>query len=107
MSAPVPEPSSAAAVRSALERSDYSTGGLMVALGDLDPGAGVAVQARRLGEDDQALLARLFLLGLELDGKRAAAALAPADAGDLVAAGWLERDGDRVRARLRITPFDG
>jgi methylase of polypeptide subunit release factors len=107
MTAPVPEPSSAAVVRTALERSDYSTGGLMVALGDLDADAGVAVRARRLGEDDQAVLARLFLLGLDVDAARAATALAPAEIGDLERAGWLEREGDRVRARLRITPFEG
>jgi SAM-dependent methyltransferase len=107
MSAPVPAPSSAPAVRMALERSDYSTGGLMVALGDLDTGAGVAVQARRLGQDDQAVLTRLFLLGLEVEAGRAAQALAPADLAELTEAGWLERAGDGVRALLRITPFEG
>jgi hypothetical protein len=107
MSDALPEPTSAAAVREALERSDYSTGGLAVALGDADPDAGAAVLSRRLGDDDQAVLARLFLLGLDVEAGRAATALDPADPGELEDAGWLERDGDSVRSRLRITPFEG
>lgn len=109
MSAPVPVPASVPTLRTALERAGYSAGALMVDLGgdiDTDPGR-APHQARALAEGDRAELARLFLLGQPVAVGRAAEALAPAILPELVAAGWLVRDGDTVRSPLRITPHEG
>lgn len=106
----VPEATAAAPLREALERSNYTTGGLMVALGGAaESSLGDApVQSRRLGDSDQAVLARLFLLGLPVDAARAATALDPASAPELLDACFLEDAGDRkVRSPIRISPYEG
>jgi len=108
VSVPVPDPSVAPALREALARGNFTAGGVMVALGgaaETSPGD-APVHARRLGDEDQAVLVRLFMLGLGVEGKRAAAALAPASLEDLTAAGMLEGAGE-VRCPIRITPFQG
>ena len=109
VSPPVPDPSMAPALREALQRGRFTAGALQVALGtepDGSPGT-APVFERRLGDDDRAVLARLFLLGLEVDSGRAEAALAPASLQDLTAGGFLERRGERVACPIRITPFEG
>ncbi len=110
MSARVPDASTAEPLREALARSNYTTGGLMVALGgpaESSPGD-APVQSRRLGDKDQAVLARLFLLGLPVDSERAAGALEPAPVEELTAAGFLEdAGGAQVRSPIRITPYEG
>ena len=110
VSAPAPDRSSAGALRQALARSNYNTGGVRVALGgaaESSPGE-APVHARRLGTDDQAVLVRLFLLGLDVDADRARTALAPARPEDLERGGWIEVDrGGRVRCPIRISPFEG
>ncbi len=109
MSPPVPDLSTAPALRGLLERANYSTGGLMVALGgevDTDPGT-APVQARTLGDDDLAVLARLFLLGVAVPADRAGPALAPLSVDMLTATGWLVAEGDGLRAPVQVTPFEG
>jgi hypothetical protein len=71
VSAQVPDPSTAGPLREALARCNYNTGGVRVALGgDAESSPGDApVHARRLGTDDQAVLVRLFLLGLDVDAE--------------------------------------
>jgi len=106
----VPEASIAAPLREALERSRYNEGGLMVALGgavESSPGD-APVQSRRLSDSDQAVLARLFLLGVTVDAERARAALEPASFDELRDAGVLEEvGGAAVRSPIRISPFEG
>ncbi|MDQ3644453.1 MAG: methyltransferase [Actinomycetota bacterium] len=109
MSVPVPDPAIAGPLREALARSNYNTGGVMVALGgDAESSPGDApVQARRLGSDDQAVLVRLFLLGLDVDADRARTALAPARLEELEGARMIQTDsGGRVRCPIRISPFE-
>jgi len=106
----VPDASAAGPLREALERSNYTTGGLMVAFGgpaESSPGD-APVQSRRLGDSDQAVLARLFLLGVPVASERAGAALGPASVEELSAAGFLADAGDgRVRSPIRISPYEG
>ncbi len=110
MSARVPDASIAAPLREALARCNYNTGGVMVALGgDAESSPGDApVHARRLGTDDQAVLVRLFLLGLEVEVERAKAALAPARLEELERGGLIEvEERSRVRCPIRVSPFEG
>ncbi len=106
----MPDPAVAAPLREALVRSNYNTGGVMVALGSASPEfprAEAPVKARRLGSDDLAVLVALFLLGLDVDADRARAALAPAGVDELVAGGLIGIDGDgRASSPIRITPFE-
>ncbi|MEJ7750190.1 MAG: methyltransferase [Thermoleophilaceae bacterium] len=110
MSVRVPEASAAPPLKAALERSNYTEGGLMVALGtavESSPGD-APVQSRRLGDNAQAVLARLFLLGVAVDADRARTALEPASLDELRDAGFLEdADDGLVRSPLRISPFEG
>ena len=104
----VPSIDLAAAVAEALDAGNFNTGGLMVALGGaVDAPVGVALQSRRLAHNTQAQLARLFLFGEAVPAAEAAAALSPATLEDLVRDGWIQHDGDTIRAHVRITPFDG
>lgn len=109
LSAAVPSAVSAQAVREVLERANYSVGGLMVALGgDLDTNPGIApVQSRTLGDDDLAVLARLFLLDVSVETAQAVRALAPLSVDELTATGWLCAGEDGVRSPVQITPFEG
>lgn len=109
MSVRVPDASAAGPLREALGRHNYNQGGVRVALGgpsESSPGD-APVHARRLGDDDQAMLVRLFLLGIEVETARAERALAPAGVSALAQAGFLEVAGGGVRATIRITPFEG
>ena len=109
MSVRVPDASAAGPLREALSRHNFNQGGVRVALGgpsESSPGD-APVHARRLGDDDQAMLVRLFLLGLEVETARAERALAPAGVSALAQAGFLEVAGGMVHATIRITPFEG
>lgn len=110
MSARVPEASIAAALREALDRSGYTEGGVMVALGakaESSPGD-APVQSRRLQENEQAVLIRLFLLGLAVEAERARTALEPASLDELRDSGVLEDAGaGSVHSPIRISPFEG
>ncbi len=57
---------------------------------------------RYRADDPRAPLVRAFVLGEQVD-----AATLPVPAGELVAAGLLEVDGGRARARVRLSPFRG
>ncbi len=60
---------------------------------------------RRLPDDDGfSRLVKLFLLGLPLEMSAAKDALGPVDLDQLARAGWLERDGDGVRATVKLVP---
>ncbi|MGI8845003.1 MAG: methyltransferase [Thermoleophilaceae bacterium] len=108
MSPQVPATDLAPAIAEALERGNFNTGGLMVALGGaVDTSVGVALQSRRLGHDAQAHLTRLFLFGEAVPAAEVAAAVSPATLDGLDGEGWIRRDGDAVRALVRITPFEG
>ena len=71
-----------------------------LARGDL---AGVA--RRVSGDDPLAILLRLFVLGADVDGPAAAAALSPLRLDEAVAAGLLEPAGGRLRAGLDVRPY--
>lgn len=105
-------PGTAGRLREALDRAGYTVDGLSERLG---PHAFVhlaghepapLVRATRAG-DHLDVLARLFVLGMPVAGAAAAAALAPADVGALVAGGLLARDGDDVAGRVGLRPLDG
>lgn len=109
MSAAVPSPASVGPLTEAFVRANYNVGGLMVALGgeiDTVPSL-VPIQSRTFGHSDQAVLARIFLLGVPVQTERAAEALQPASVADLVDAGWLVKRDGHVHSPLRITPFQG
>lgn len=99
------------ALRTALERARYDADSLLAALGPeahaaLGRSEPVPVRraARRAG--DLGTLVALFLLHDDVPESSAAAALAPVDLADAVAAGLLERDGGAVRAALDLRPLD-
>ena len=52
-------------------------------------------------------LTRLFLLGADLEVEHAARALAPADLAAFRRGKLIEQEGDRVRAPVRVVPFQG
>jgi len=108
MSFDVPSTDLAPAVSDALDRGNFNTGALMVTLGgEVDTSVGVALQSRRLGHTAQAHLARLFLLGEPVSADDVAAALLPARLDELEDGGWIRQDEGRVRALVRIAPFEG
>ena len=110
MTARVPDSAAAAPLREALARASYNGGGIRVALGgpaESSPGD-APVHARRLGDDDLAVLVRLFLLGCDVDAARAEDALAPAHLDELVREGFLAVAGAGVvSSPIRISPFEG
>jgi len=105
----VPDTAAAASLREALERASYNGGGIRVALGgpaESSPGD-APVHARRLGNDDLAVLVRLFMLGCDVEAARARSALVPARLDDLVREGFLAAGDGLVRSPIRISPFEG
>lgn len=99
------------ALRTALIRVGYDADTLLEALGhDAHAALGrsepvpVRRAARTAGE--LGTLIRLLLLGDALPEAEVAAALAPVELDQAVAAGLLERDGDQVRAALDLRPLD-
>jgi hypothetical protein len=97
-----------AGLRAALERADFTTDAVEARLGthELSSRADeVAVHVRRLvGEDAFATLAKVFLLGTEVDAPALRRALSPLDLGALVGLGLIAMNGSRVRARARLVP---
>jgi len=67
------------------------------------------IAARRTDQksDQLAVLARLLLLGLEVDVGRVRAALAPIDLDQLGRAELISRSAQGVRALVRILPYEG
>ncbi|WP_280386808.1 DUF7059 domain-containing protein [Nocardia wallacei] len=98
-------------LRTALTRVQYDTDTLLRALGEpahAALGRSEPVPARRAARaaGELGTLVRLLLLGDALPEREVAAALAPVDLDHAVAAGLLDRDGDRVRAALDLRPLD-
>ncbi len=98
-------------LRAALTRARYDADTLLEALGDdahTALGRSEPVPVRRAVRDAGELgtLVRLLLLGDPEPERNVAAALAPLDLDRAVAAGLLERDGDRIRAALDLRPLD-
>ena len=97
-----------AGLRAALKRADFTTDAVEARLGthELSSRADqVAVHVRRLAGDDAfATLAKVFLLGTEVDAPALRRALQPLDLGALVGLGLVATDGSRVWARARLVP---
>jgi methylase of polypeptide subunit release factors len=98
-------------LRAALTRVRYDADTLLEVLGDevhAALGRTEPVPVRRAVRDTGELgtLVRLLLLGDALPDREVAAALAPLDLDRAVAAGLLERAGDRVRTALDLRPLD-
>ena len=101
----------APALRTALTRVRYDADTVLDVLGaDAHAALGRSepVPARRAARDagELGILVRLLLLDDALPEREVAAALAPVDIDQAVAAGLLERDGDRIRAALDLRPLD-
>lgn len=103
-------PSTAAALRSALLRANYTTDGVRAMLG---PGAHAALgrgevePAHRASADagELGVLVRLLLLGATVPDAAVTAALAPLSPVDAAEAGLLVPDGDGWRAALDLRPY--
>jgi methylase of polypeptide subunit release factors len=98
-------------LRAALTRARYDADTLLEVLGDdahSALGRSEPVPVRRAVRDAGKLgtLVRLLLLGDPEPERDVAAALAPLDIDRAVAAGLLDRGGDRVRAALDLRPLD-
>ncbi|TQM31675.1 DUF7059 domain-containing protein [Nocardia bhagyanarayanae] len=98
-------------LRTALTRVGYDADTLLSALGpDAHAALGrsepVPVRRAARAAGELGTLIRLLLLGDALPEREVAAALAPVDIEQAVAAGLLERDGDEVRAALDLRPLD-
>ncbi|MEV6768587.1 methyltransferase [Nocardia sp. NPDC051030] len=98
-------------LRKALTRVRYDADTLLEALGDpahAALGRSEPVPVRRAAAElgELGTLVRLLLLGDPMPERDVASALAPVDIERAVAAGLLERDGDRVRAALDLRPLD-
>ncbi|MEV0292693.1 methyltransferase [Nocardia sp. NPDC050710] len=98
-------------LRTALTRVGYDADSLLEALGaDVHAALGrqepVPVRRAARAAGELGTLIRLLLLGDALPEREVGAALAPVDVEHAVAAGLLERDGDRLRAALDLRPLD-
>jgi len=95
------------ALRLALESAGFTVEGIEERLGtnevSLRP-IDVAVHLRRLDDDSFGTLAKLFLLGADVDADRLASVLAPLDLARLRASGLLEFAGTRITATARLAP---
>lgn len=99
------------ALRSALIRVGYDADTLLEALGaDAHAALGrsepVPVRRAARAAGELGTLIRLLLLGDALPESEVAAALAPVELDQAVAAGLLEREGDQLRAALDLRPLD-
>jgi methylase of polypeptide subunit release factors len=105
-----PDAGTLAALRDALTRAGYEQGRIRAALGRRPPLPHTRreVVRRRLSEaGGLGTLIRLFHLGESVEAAEAVAALAPADPEALLEAGFLERAGDGVAARVALTAAAG
>jgi hypothetical protein len=97
-----------AGLRAALQKADFTTDAVEARLGthELSSRADeVAVHVRRLaGDDSFATLAKLFLLGQEVDPTALRRALQPVDLEPLAGLGLIAADGSTVWARARLVP---
>lgn len=98
-------------LRATLERADFSTTGVRELLGEHFLGflAGSEVPAllrRTEAGTPLCSLVRLFLAGTPVDRRSAETALAPLALEEAVGAGLVTDDGDRVRGRVRLRPYE-
>ncbi|WP_182357348.1 DUF7059 domain-containing protein [Tomitella gaofuii] len=98
-------------LREAFLAQGYDADTLLAILGDdghdaLGRGEPVPVRRAAAGAGHASTLIRLLLVGDDCPRGEAAAALAPVDIDEAVAAGLLEADGDSVRAALDVRPMD-
>ncbi|MBF6176730.1 DUF7782 domain-containing protein [Nocardia blacklockiae] len=98
-------------LRVALTRVRYDADTLLEVLGDdahsaLGRSEPVPVRRAARAAGELGTLVRLLLLGDPVPEREAAAALAPVDLAQAVAAGLLARDGDDIRAALDLRPLD-
>ncbi|GAA4815695.1 DUF7059 domain-containing protein [Tomitella cavernea] len=110
-SGPSPLVTLAPRLREAFEAQHYDADTLMAILGDdghdaLGRGEPVPVRRAAAGTGHTGTLIRLLLVGDDCPRREAAAALAPVDVDEAVAAGLLEASGDSVRAALDVRPMD-
>jgi len=98
-------------LRRCLDDAGYSESGLRAVLdgeGAASRFIDVAVARRRVSPDTAlGALVQLLLLGASIGTREARRALAPIPLGDLTDVGLLERQGDTVRARVRLVVYDG
>jgi methylase of polypeptide subunit release factors len=85
-----------------LERAGFDEAAITATIGTAPVAEAVPLHARRLSNDPRVALVRLFVLG-----ETVAADELPVSAEALETQGFVERDGDVVRASFRLTPFDG
>jgi hypothetical protein len=100
----------AAALRSALDRAGYNPQRLEEVLGtkryaQLTERRAIML-AHRVGDDALGTLVRLFLLALPVGEREVAEALAPLERLELESCDLLTRDGESLRSRVRLTPFE-
>jgi methylase of polypeptide subunit release factors len=104
-------PAATAVLREVLTRASYDADSVrdLVRADGLDMLPGLAVlRLRPEGDEPLVRLVRLFLGGEDLDAGAAAAALEPAQLGDLIEAGLVEPAGEgAVRASVRLDPVRG
>ena len=107
----MPDPSIAPALREALHARAFHRG---CAAGGARPGARrisghrPGVRPHAGGRRPRAVLARLFLLGLEVGSRARGVGAGPCRAWTIWwHAGFLERRGERLACPIRITPFEG
>jgi SAM-dependent methyltransferase len=95
-------------LRRALERADFTVERIEATLGvgefSASPGEAAVHRRRLVGDDPFSTTARLFVLGDALDVSRVEAALRPLTLDRLAALGLLSREGERVRATVRLLP---
>ncbi|WP_307795273.1 DUF7059 domain-containing protein [Actinacidiphila acididurans] len=110
MSTPLPTPAGAALLRDDLRAAAFTADGCLDLLGAVAYAAlsraetVPALRATRGGSPLETLV-RLFLLQRPVRRDRAAAALKHLDRYE--ADGWLQRDGDEVRATVDVRPYAG
>ena len=98
---------SLSALRDALRRADYDAERVEAELGTHELSSrplDTAVHLRRLRDDAFSTLARLFLLGAEVDAERLAEATAPVEVAWLERSGLLTTAGAVARACVRLVP---
>ena len=107
---PLLDPATTAALRGALDRAGYNAQRLEEVLGTKRYSQlterRANVLAHRVGGDALGTLVRLFLLALAVGEPEVAGAFAPLDSRELESCGLLARDGQSLRSRVRVTPFE-
>jgi methylase of polypeptide subunit release factors len=104
-------PSLTARLRAVLVGAGYSGEGVRSALGSgseqLSSSVDIPLYLRRLeGVEPLGTLVRMFVLDAQVDAASAARAFAPLSLDEVERLGLIARDGDAVRALVRIVPHD-